>query len=372
MKIAMLGHKRIPSREGGVEIVVEELATRMVKQGNDVICYNRRGKHALDKNHKSTSIKNYKGVKLKKVLTLDFKGLAAVTSSFFATIRILFSRSKIVHYHAEGPCFWLWIIKWFSNKKIIVTIHGLDWQRSKWGGFASKYIKQGEKNAAKYAHEIIVLSENVKKYFKDNYNRDVNFIPNGVNKPEIISADIILNKYNLKKDSYILFLGRLVPEKGVHYLIEAFNNINTDKKLVIAGGSSDTNSYLNDLKNLSNNNYNIIFTGFVDGKELQELYSNAYIYCLPSDLEGMPLSLLEAMSYGNCCLTSDISECKEVVQNYAVTFKKSDITDLKRKLQKLCNNSLLVKKYKDSSQKYILDKYNWDDVVNKTLELYKN
>lgn len=371
LKVAMIGHKRIPSREGGIEIVVEELSTRMVKKGMEVTCYNRKGKHALDKSQKVNHIKEYKGVKLKSVLTIDVKGLAAMTSSFFGAIKILFSKNNIVHFHAEGPCAMIPIIKFFSKKKIIVTIHGLDWQRAKWDGFATKYIKFGEKMADKYADEIIVLSENVKKYFKDTYNRETNFIPNGVNKPEIKDANIIKDKFNLAKDSYILFLGRLVPEKGIHYLIEAYNKINTDKKLVIAGGSSDTDTYFNELKEKAKDNKNIIFTGFVQGEELEELYSNAYIYVLPSDLEGMPLSLLEAMSYKNCCLTSDIPECKTVMDDNGVTFKKSDVNDLKEKLQYLVDNVDKVNKYKSEAQDYILKKYNWDDVVDKTIELYK-
>ena len=165
MKISMIGHKRIPSREGGVEIVVEELATRMVQKGHEVTCYNRGGKHVMDKKQQQSKLKEYKGVKLKKVLTIDKKGLAAMTSSLFGTIKILFSRAQVVHYHAEGPCAWMWIIRWFSRKRIIATIHGLDWQRAKWGGFATKYIKYGEKRAVKNAHEIIVLSKNVQNYF---------------------------------------------------------------------------------------------------------------------------------------------------------------------------------------------------------------
>jgi len=370
-RIAMIGHKRIPSREGGVEIVVEELSTRMAKKGYEVTCYNRGGKHVMDKNQKTMKIEEYNGVKLKKVFTIDRRGLAAMTSSFFGTLKILFSKTEIVHYHAEGPCAWIWILKLFSRKKLVVTIHGLDWQRAKWGKFATKYIKYGEKRAVKNAHEIIVLSKNVQDYFKNTYNRDTIFIPNGVNKPEILEPNIIKEKYNIDKDEYILFLGRIVPEKGIHYLIAAFNNIKTNKKLVIAGGASDTDSYYQELKKKSNNNKNIIFTGFVQGKELYELYSNAYIYCLPSDLEGMPLSLLEAMSYGNCCLTSDIEECSSVLDDKGLTFIKSDVIDLTRVLQYLCDNDNEVKRYKDNAQDYILNKYNWDDVVNKTLELYK-
>ena len=371
ISIAMIGQKHIPSREGGVEIVVEELSTRMVKKGYHVIVYNRKSKHAMDKKQKITNITNYKGVELKYALTIDKKGLAAMTSSFFGSLQILFSKADVVHYHAEGPCAMIPLIKFFSKKKIVATIHGLDWQRAKWGsGFASKYIKFGEKMAAKYADEIIVLSNNVQEYFKNTYNRKTNFIPNGVNKPQILKPDIIKKKYKLKKEDYILFLGRIVPEKGIHYLIEAFNKIDTNKKLVIAGGASDTDSYYSELKEKAKANKNIIFTGFVQGQELEELYSNAYIYCLPSDLEGMPLSLLEAMSYGLCCLTSDIKECSDVIADKGKTFLKSNVDDLTAKIQQLLADENLVKKYKKESQNYILEKYNWDDIVEKTLQLY--
>ncbi len=167
----------------------------------------------------------------------------------------------------------------------------------------------------KYADEVIVLSKGVQDYFKKTYGRETHFIPNGVNRPQIREAKLITDHFGLEKDSYILFLGRLVPEKGIRYLVEAFKNVKTDKKLVIAGGSSDTDSFMEELKELAKGDDRILFTGFVQGAMLDELYSNAYIYTLPSDLEGMPLSLLEAMSYGNCCLVSDIPECAEVVED---------------------------------------------------------
>ena len=370
LNIAMLGHKRIPSREGGIEIVVEELSTRMVKLGHSVTCFNRSGHHVSGKEFDGGSIKEYKGVKLKSVFTINRKGLAAMTSSFFAAICAAFGKYDVVHFHAEGPCAMLWLPKLFG-KRCIATIHGIDWQRAKWGGFASKYIKFGEKVAAKYADEIIVLSEGVQKYFMDTYGRKTVFIPNGVNRPIPRSPQLIKEKYGLDKDGYILFLGRLVPEKGITYLIEAFKKVKTTRKLVIAGGSSDTEAFSQELKRLAEGNDQIVFTGFVQGQMLEELYSNSYVYILPSDLEGMPLSLLEAMSYGNCCLTSDIAECAEVVEDKALVFKKSDVDDLKEKLQYVCDNPDAVKKLKDGAADFICSKYNWDDVVEQTLKLYQ-
>lgn len=369
LKVAMIGHKRIPSREGGVEIVVEELSTRMFDLGHQVTCYNRKGHHVSGSEFDTTTLSEYKGVQLKNVWTLDKKGLAALTSSFSAALKAAFGKCDVVHFHAEGPCAMLWIPKLFG-KRCIATIHGLDWQRAKWSGFASKYIQFGEKVASKYADEIIVLSKNVQQYFLTTYQRKTRFIPNGVNRPIIREAKEILNQYGLKEDSYILYLGRIVPEKGLRYLIEAFQQVQTDKKLVIAGGSSDTQGFLDEIKELAKEDQRILFTGFVQGTILDELYSNAYIYTLPSDLEGMPLSLLEAMSYGNCCLTSDISECKEVVEDKAIFFQKSNVSDLKQKLQALCDSPAIVQKYKAEAADFICKKYNWDDVVRKTIELY--
>ena len=368
MAIAMFGQKRL-SREGGIEIVVKELCTRMAKNGYTVTCYNRSGHHVSGAEYDKKT--EYEGINQKCVPTIEKKGLAAVSSSFFAALYSAFGKYNVVHIHAEGPAFFSWLPK-LLGKRVIVTVHGLDWQREKWkSGFGSKFIKQGEKNAVKYADEIIVLSKGVHDYFRNQYGRETRFIPNGVNRPEIRKAELITDKFGLTKDSYILFLGRLVPEKGIRYLVEAFKNVKTEKKLVIAGGSSDTDSFMKELKELAKDDKRIIFTGFVQGQMLEELYSNAYIYTLPSDLEGMPLSLLEAMSYGNCCLVSDIQECTEVVEDKALIFKKSNVQDLQNKLQEACDRTEKVMELKQQAADYICKKYNWDDVVEGTLKLYR-
>ena len=369
LSIAMLGHKRIPSREGGIEVVVEELSTRMVQLGHKVTCYNRRGHHVSGSEFDGDKLDEYRGVKLKSVFTVNHKGYAAMSSSLSAAIRAAFGKYNVVHIHAEGPAFMCWLPKLFE-KRVVVTIHGLDHQRAKWGRFASWYIMQGEKNAVEFADEIIVLSRSVQKYFSDTYGRETVYIPNGVNRKPLRPADQIKDRWGLEKDSYILYLGRIVPEKGAHYLIKAFREIKTEKRLVIAGGSSDTSEYMDELKALAQGDNRIIFTGFVQGRLKHELYSNAYVYVLPSNLEGMPLSLLEAMSYGNCCLTSDIDECTEVVGDKAVAFRKGDVDNLREKLRSLIDDSKTVEKYKETAADYILEKYNWDDVVEKTIALY--
>lgn len=182
MKIAMIGHKRVPSREGGIEIVVEELSKRLVKAGHTVDIYNRKGK--------GKSLKKFEGCKIITIPTINIKGIEATIYSLLATLKALFGKYDIIHYHAEGPCTMLWIPHMFKIKTV-VTIHGLDWKRAKWGGFATKFIKFGEKIAAKYADEIIVLSKEMQKYFLKTYNRRTVYIPNGVNKPIIRQAKII-------------------------------------------------------------------------------------------------------------------------------------------------------------------------------------
>ena len=341
----------------------------MVEQGNQVTCYNRSGHHMSGKKYDTSKLKKYRGVNLKTVPTINRRGLAAMTSSLTAAVCVAFGKYDVVHFHAEGPCAMLWLPKLFG-KRCIATVHGLDHKRAKWGKFASTYIMFGEKCAVKYADEIIVLSKGVQDYFWDTYKRKTRFIPNGVNRPVIREANEI-KKYGLDKDEYILFLGRIVPEKGLRYLVQAFRDVKTDKKLVIAGGSSDTDEFMQELQALAKDDARIIFTGFVQGEILDELYSNAYVYTLPSDLEGMPLSLLEAMSYGNCCLVSDIDECASVVGNKAVIFMKSDVAELKEKLQKLCDEQEIVGKYKSEAANFICDKYSWDDVVKRTMSLYK-
>jgi glycosyltransferase involved in cell wall biosynthesis len=370
LHIAMLGHKRIPSREGGIEVVVEELSTRIVQQGYQETCFNRMGYHVSGKEYDKGRLKNYKGITLKDVPTINRKGFAAMTSSLFGSIQAAFGKYDVVHFHAEGTCVLLWLPK-LLGKRCICTIHGLDWQRNKWGKLASTYIKMGEKCAAKNADEIIVLSKAAQRYFKDTYGRETKLIPNGVNQPQIRSANLIQQLYGLSKDSYLLYLGRIVPEKGLRCLILAFREVQTDKKLVIAGGSSDSQEYVKELKQLAATDERILFTGFVQGELLDELYSNAYLYILPSEVEGMPLSLLEAMSYGNCCLVSDIEECTSVIENKGFSFRKGDAVDLTDKLQMVCDHQELVEQIKEETADFVCQKYNWDDVVERTLALYE-
>ena len=371
MKVAMIGHKVVPSRRGGIENVLTILCPMLVDMGMDVTCYNRSSDKVENEYVGTVKDNKYKGVNIKNAWTLNIRGFAAMIASFTAAIAASFQDYDVIHFHAEGPCAALWIPKLFG-KKCVATVHGLDWQREKWGkGFASKYIKFGEKILAKYADEVIVLSQAAHDYFKQTYNRETVIIHNGINRPERKDAELITEKYGLQKDGYISVVSRLTAEKGIHYLIDAYEKITTDKKLVIAGDTSDTDDYVRMLKEKAQGNPNIIFTGFISGDVLRELYSNAYVTVLPSDLEGMSLCLLESLAYKNVLLCSDIPENTSVAEDKAIYFKKGNVQDLAEKLQTLCDDSELVKKFKESVDEFILNKYSWQDVAESTCELYK-
>ena len=367
MKIAIIGHKRIPSNEGGIEKGVEQHATRMAALGHRVTAYNRGGHNVFGKEFDNKKRKEYKGVRIVTVPTT--KGSSSVPIySFLATIHAAFSRYDCVSYRASGSCAMIPLAKLF-RLRVVASLHGFDSQRDKWGGFASRYLAFGEKMAAKKADVCLVLSENMKQYIKDTYGAEAITFANGIDTPKKLEPNLI-KEYGLDTDNYILSLGRIVPEKAIQYLIEAFRRCDTDKKLVIAGGAEANKEYYRSLVDLAEGDDRIIFTGFVRGDIISELYSNAYLFALPSNLEGMANALLEAMSYSNCCLVSDIPENTEVVRDKAVHFKKGDADDLYQKLTYLLSHEDEVRRYKEQAQPYILEKYNWDTIVEQMLRIY--
>jgi len=371
MKIAMLGHKRIPSREGGVEIVVGKLAEKMSEMGHDVTVYNRKGVHVSSGEQNDDRKKyDYGKIHIVTIPTSQKKSLNAIIYSFLATGKAISGKYDVIHFHAEGPCAMIPLAKLFK-KKTVATIHGLDWQRAKWGGFATKFLLFGEKMAAKYADEVIVLSHNVEEYFAKTYQRKTNYIPNGIDEPVKREPNIIRHKWDIKGGDYFLFLARIVPEKGLHYLLNAYKNLDTDKKLVVVGGSSHSEEYYNEMKELAKWDERVIMTGFLQGEELEEWFSNAYAYVLPSDIEGMPISLLEAMSCGNLCIVSDIPENTEVTGEAGMCFEKSNEVSLQECLENALKMS--QEEYEECKRKAkesVLVRFNWDKVVEETLGLY--
>ena len=368
LRIAIIGHKRIPSNEGGIEKGVEQHAVRMASLGHSVVVYNRGNDNIHGKKYNEKPLKEYKGVRIITVPTPN--RLASVpVYSFLATMHAAFARYDVVSYRASGPCVMIALAKLFGLR-CVASLHGFDSQRDKWGNGAKKYLALGEKIAATRADACLVLSKQMQRYIKETYGTDAICFANGIDRPEKLPPREIAEKWGLEKDGYILSLGRIEPEKGLHYLIEAFRTCKTEKKLVIAGGDSN-HDYWEQLQKMAAGDKRILFIGYVKGKTIQELYSNTYMFLLPSNLEGMANTLLEAMSYGNCCLVSDIPENTEVTGNLAVTFPKGNTEALRVKLQQQLDNPASVEEMRSHTADYILRNYNWDIVVEQMLRIYR-
>lgn len=295
MKVAMIGHKDFPSRSGGVEVMVGGLAASLVRRGYEVTVYNR----GLQKGH---NVYTTEGVQARRIFTFQKASLNAMVYSFLATFDALTRDCDVIHYHAIGPSVPLVIAKLFG-KHTVCTVHGLNWKVDKWGGFASAYLKLGERVAAKYADDLVVLSESEWNYFQEKYDRTAILIPNAVQMRQPLPCNLIREKYGLEAGSYILYVGRISPEKGPLDLVEGYLKAHTDKKLVLAGPFAET-EYCTTVREKIAGNPNIITTGYVVGDALLELYSNCALFVLPSHTEGLSLSLLEALSLGAKCLVS--------------------------------------------------------------------
>lgn len=367
MKIAIIGHKRIPSNEGGIEKGVEQHAVRMAALGHEVHVYNRGGADKYSGNRKR--IKNYNGVRIITIPTFKYEKLNAVVYSFLATIRAAFGNYDVVSYRASGPCAMIGLAKAFGMR-CVASLHGIDSQRNKWGRFASWYLRRGERLAATKADALMVLSRNMQEYVRREYGREAILFYNGVDKPAILPAVEIRERFGLDEGSYVLFLSRIVPEKALHILIEAFKGVRTDKSLVVAGGA-DNPAYLQRLKKMASGDDRIKFVGYVTGATVGELYSNAYVFTLPSNLEGMSNSLLEAMSYGDCCFLSDIPENVEPAGEHAAYFRAGDTEDCRKRLQELLDDPERVFDLGLSAREHVLSHYSWDGAVNLTLDVYK-
>ena len=371
MTIAMFGHKRLTSREGGIEVVAEALSTRMAALGHGVICYDRGGHHVCGEAFDPVRQREHKGVRIQTVPTLDRKGLAAVTSSFFAAAAAAFGPAQVVHIHGEGPAAMAFLPRWMG-KRVVVTVHGLDWKREKWGrGPGAVYLRWGEKMAVRHAHAIIVLTDSDRQYFLDAYRRETTVIPNGITLRQPLESDAFLRQNGLNRQGYLLFVGRLVPEKGIHHLIRAYRNLKTEKKLVIVGGGSDCDDYVRRIREQAQGDDRILFAGFLRGQPLEELYSHAWLCVFPSSLEGMPLALLEAMSYGKACVASDLPACRETAGAGALYVPPADPAALEVCLQRLLADDSQVRELGLAARQEILKKWDWDRVTEETLALYR-
>lgn len=365
MKIAYIGQKGIPMTQGGVEAHVENLAIEMANRGHDVYVYTRT--HYTDKN-----LKEYKGVHLISTPSLQTKNLDTITHTLFSTIHALFQKYDVIHYHSVGASLLSFIPKIFTHAKIVGTFHCIDRFHQKWGWFAKLMLFLGEWTICKFPHETISVSPHIQKYCLEKYNKKTTFIPNGF-KIEEDKCEDVLKKFNIKPKKYFLCVSRLIRHKGIHYLIGAYKKLKTqDYQMVIVGDTFYNNDYKQELLELSSDNKNIIFTGTQIGRNLNELFTNAYAYILPSEDEGLSISLLEAMAHEIPTITSDIEANQYFIEKELIySFKNKNSEDLKEKM------SLMIQDYDSAtskakqSAKYIKENFAWEKVGNQIQDLYK-
>ncbi len=353
---------------GGVEAHVEKLATGLAARGHKIFVYTRPWYTPVKK-------KNFEGVKLISLPSIHSKNLDAISHTLFASLDVLRRDYDIVHYHGVGPALLAWIPRLFKpSTKVIVTFHSVDRYHQKWGVLARAALYFGEWAAVKFAHDTITVSKVLQLYAAEKHGADTIYIPNGVDMPKKRSPKLIKKMFGLKKDDYILFLSRLVRHKGTHYLIDAYNKIKPRQKLVIAGGAAFTDDYVKFLKEKAADNPNIIFVGQVQGgSEIwNELYSNAFLFVHPSEREGLPIVILEAMSFGLGVLTSDIPESMEAIAGgHGFSFENKNIADLTKKLRHLLNSPALVRRVGAGAQQYVRQYYNWENIVISVESVYR-
>ncbi len=362
MKIAIIGQKGIPSTSGGVEKHVEDLSTRLVKAGHDVICYTRP-------NYTDENLKEYKGVKLISLPSINSKSLDAISHTFRACLDVVKRDVDLVHFHSIGPSSLIWLVKLLKpSLPVVATFHCEDYYHQKWGFFARTYLKFGEFVISTAPDKTITVSKGLQAKVLKRYKREAVYAPNGVPTNEKVEAKEI-KKFGLEKDNYIVAVSRLVKHKGLQYLVEAYNRVKTDKKLVIVGEGAYTSDFVKDLKDKAKNNPNIIFTGKQSGRMLAELFSNAYLFVQPSESEGLSIALLEAMSYGKATLVSNIPENKEVIDWTGFTFKNKNVPDLVGKINGLLKNPSMVKDMGRLGKERVTKEYNWNNIVDNIINL---
>lgn len=356
MKIVVTGTRGIPNIMGGVETHCEELFPRIAAKGYDVTIIRR-------KSYVKDSLTEYKGVKLIDIETPKKKSFEAIVHTFKAILKAKSLKADIVHIHAIGPAL-LTPMARLLGMKVVFTHHGPDYDRDKWGKAAKFILKLGERMGTKYANEVIVISEVINDILVRKYNRrDCHLVYNGVSEPEICDYPEYFQELGIEEGKYILGMCRFVPEKNLHHLVEAFSKINNHGcKLVLAGDTDFEDEYSRNLKAMARQ-HGVVLTGFIKGRKLHSLLTHTRCFVLPSSHEGLPIALLEAMSYKVPVIVSDIPANLEVGLKYENYFSAGDIDALANKLQQNIDSPY-------THVDYDMSIYNWDHIAEQVSQIY--
>lgn len=362
MKIAYVALRGVPLSDGIVEYT-DGIARRMVRKGHDVTVYT--SKRYGNKNGM------YDGCyKIITVPSLKSQAFEKVSLIFCASIAQMFRHYDIVHFHGESGAIWSFTAP-LSGKARISQSHSIDYKRAKFGAFAKKVLLAIEKLSVKSKTPLLVVSNELQKHFWDLYKKDSIVIHNAVELIELKEPNLdILEKYNVTPNGYYLYMARITREKGLHYLLNAFYKLKTDKKLIIAGPFDETDSYNKELLELASKDPRVSFVGFASGENKEALYQGAYAYCLPSESEGFSMALLEAMSYQKCCIISDIPNNIEATGDCCISFRTKDEKSLYQALVSAEESESFVKKIGERARERLASHFTWDIIADEVEQLY--
>lgn len=360
MRVAFIGGRGVVSKYSGIETYYEEVGKRLVELGYDITVYCRT--------YFTPARDTYNGMRLVRLPTIRSKHLETLVHTLLSTIHAAFSGCDIVHYHAQGPALFSFLPRIFG-KKTAVTVQGLDWRRKKWGRLASRVLRLGELASARTPGATMVVSHALQEYYRLNYGIETAYVPNGATLRQR-NGSSYLKQWGLEPDNYILFTGRLSLEKNCHLLIDAYQKLATSAKLVFAGGASRTDTYAKGLRRRASDR--VVFTDWVAGDALSELLTNAALFVLPSDLEGLSLALLDAMGASTCVLTSDVPENRELVEGVGFTFRAGDVVDLTRMLDLLLSHDRIRTAAARLGRERVRDQYQWPRIAREIGAIYEN
>jgi glycosyltransferase involved in cell wall biosynthesis len=370
VRIAFIGLKGLPSTWTGIEFHVDRLGRALAARGHEVTAYTRTS-------YTPPGLKEHGGIRIVTLPTIHSKHLDASVHSLLASLHAAFRRYDVVHYHGIGPGSF-GVLPWLLGRRVVCTVHRLDWQAEKWGRAASVLLRLAESVSVKAADRTIAVSAALQAHLKARHGRDAVLIPNGLDPVFFREPQRIKEKYGLEGRDYVLFMGRLSPEKRVDWLIDAFRALvrpvsgERPVKLVVAGGFNATEEHVADLYRRAAGDTRIIFTGFVSGPEKEELLSNALVFVLPSSIEGLPIVLLEAMGYGLCCLASDIPPNREILgAGHGELFDATDAADLTERLQGLLDSPGRIVALRAAASRRMATHIGWDEVAVRTEAVYE-